>query len=288
MKRIVGVTLSLIVSLIVMAEHRSAAQMFSDSIGFRLFEDDGQDWSLKVPRDTVWNRYSIPLSAFGNGSGFLDTSVTKFVVVPIGGGGLIGGPYVEVVDWIDHLSLADSLIDDFDDGDYSDWFLDIATNGSYLRVTSSSITPDTSVHCMQLAHGNTMGQSFAGYVEKRFTGLFLAPTDTLRLWLRGKISPVAGAPQTTNGVPPAFALHQNYPNPFNPATTINYQLAAKSHVTLKVFDILGREVAMLVNEVQYPGFKSVLFNASGVASGVYLYRMATERFTQTRTLVLFK
>ncbi len=88
--------------------------------------------------------------------------------------------------------------------------------------------------------------------------------------------------------PNSFSLFQNYPNPFNPTTTISYQIPTASHVTLKVFDVLGREVATLVNEVQGSGFKSVELNASGLASGVYLYRLQTGSFSQTRKLILMK
>jgi hypothetical protein len=85
-----------------------------------------------------------------------------------------------------------------------------------------------------------------------------------------------------------YSLDQNYPNPFNPATTIKYQIPSTSRVTLTVFDILGREVATLVNEVQDAGFKSVQWEAGGVASGVYLYRLQAGSYVSTRKLVLMK
>ncbi len=88
--------------------------------------------------------------------------------------------------------------------------------------------------------------------------------------------------------PRGFALQQNYPNPFNPETEIRYQIPEVSRVTLKVFDPLGREVAMLVNEIQDAGFKSVTFNASNLASGMYFYRMQAGDFVQTKTLLLLK
>jgi hypothetical protein len=90
------------------------------------------------------------------------------------------------------------------------------------------------------------------------------------------------------GAPLTFRLEQNYPNPFNPSTRISYQLPAQSHVILKVFDVLGREVAMLVNGVEAPGYKSVQWNAHAVSSGVYYYRLQAGEFTQTKKLILLK
>ena len=86
--------------------------------------------------------------------------------------------------------------------------------------------------------------------------------------------------------PEMFALGQNYPNPFNPSTTISYQLPSRSHVTLKVFNLLGQETAVLVNGIESPGFKSVQWNASGVASGLYLYKLQAGKFVETKKLIL--
>jgi hypothetical protein len=88
--------------------------------------------------------------------------------------------------------------------------------------------------------------------------------------------------------PQAFALEQNFPNPFNPTTVINYSLATASNVRLKVFDILGREVATLVNERKPAGNYSVRFNGANLASGVYFYRLETENFTATKKMMLVK
>jgi len=90
------------------------------------------------------------------------------------------------------------------------------------------------------------------------------------------------------GVPKTFALEQNYPNPFNPSTAISYQLPVASTVSLKVFDMLGKEVATLVNARQDAGSYTVNFNANTLSSGVYFYRLQAGNFVQTRKMMLVK
>jgi uncharacterized Ntn-hydrolase superfamily protein len=90
------------------------------------------------------------------------------------------------------------------------------------------------------------------------------------------------------GVPVTFVLHQNYPNPFNPTTEIRYQTPEVSHVTLKVFDVLGREVATLVNEQKSPGTYTVQWDATGSASGVYFYRLSAGGFVESKKCVVVK
>ncbi|HCY76843.1 MAG TPA: hypothetical protein DHV28_13055 [Ignavibacteriales bacterium] len=85
-----------------------------------------------------------------------------------------------------------------------------------------------------------------------------------------------------------FELQQNYPNPFNPTTQIRFSLAEQSQVTLKVYNILGKEIATLVNDVQSSGVHEVSFNGSGLASGVYFYTLQAGKFTETRKMILVK
>jgi hypothetical protein len=87
--------------------------------------------------------------------------------------------------------------------------------------------------------------------------------------------------------PSAFQLYQNYPNPFNPTTTIRYSLQRPSHVTLVVYNTLGSQVAMLVNEMQSEGDHEVTFSGDGIAAGVYFYKISGE-FVSMKKMVLLK
>ncbi|MEO8209248.1 MAG: choice-of-anchor B family protein, partial [bacterium] len=85
-----------------------------------------------------------------------------------------------------------------------------------------------------------------------------------------------------------FRLDQNYPNPFNPVTTISYQLAVSDFVAVKVFDVLGNEVATLVNEKQSAGTHSINWDAANFSSGIYYYKISTENFSDTKKMILLK
>ncbi len=91
-----------------------------------------------------------------------------------------------------------------------------------------------------------------------------------------------------NGIPKAFSLSQNYPNPFNPSTTIRYSLPKAQMVTLRVYNILGQEVATLVDAAQNPGYYEVSFNADRFASGVYFYVLRTQSFSSIHKMLLLK
>lgn len=104
------------------------------------------------------------------------------------------------------------------------------------------------------------------------------------------VGPMGPTSSEGSELPEVYALAQNYPNPFNPATTIHFQLPKSEHVTLRVFDVLGREVAALLDNMSFAaGEHAVRFDASGLTSGVYLYRLeAGASFVQTRRMMLVK
>lgn len=88
--------------------------------------------------------------------------------------------------------------------------------------------------------------------------------------------------------PESFSLGQNYPNPFNPSTNFTFRVAQEGLVSIKVFDLLGREIATLVNEVRHPGEYTAQWNAVGFSSGVYLYKMEAGSFVSTKKMILMK
>lgn len=94
--------------------------------------------------------------------------------------------------------------------------------------------------------------------------------------------------QTKSALPLNYALEQNYPNPFNPSTLISYEIPKAGQVTLKVYDVLGKKVAELINENQNPGKYSIRFNAENLPSGIYIYELRANDFTQSRKMTLLK
>jgi hypothetical protein len=99
---------------------------------------------------------------------------------------------------------------------------------------------------------------------------------------------VTGIKTQTSTVPKTFALSQNYPNPFNPSTNINFSLEKPSNVTLAVYNILGQKVATLVNSYMQAGSYTYQFNASKLASGIYIYRIEAGNFVSAKKMILMK
>jgi hypothetical protein len=99
---------------------------------------------------------------------------------------------------------------------------------------------------------------------------------------------VTGVASQSGNVPATYSLSQNYPNPFNPTTTIKFELPKSWEVRLSVYDMLGREVSVLVNETREAGVHEVKFDASGLSSGVYLYRLTAGGFVQSRKLLVLR
>ena len=104
----------------------------------------------------------------------------------------------------------------------------------------------------------------------------------------GKILVISGTNLIKSEIPEAFSLSQNYPNPFNPRTVISFQLPVDSRVSIKVYDVQGREVQTLVNGRMNAGVYETTFDGAGLNSGVYFYRLVTEGFSETKRMILIK
>jgi hypothetical protein len=114
----------------------------------------------------------------------------------------------------------------------------------------------------------------------------ISNTDSVNFYLTSLI--VTGIKKTENTTPSEYKLYQNYPNPFNPSTNIKYQIKNNKLVTLKIYNILGIEVATLVSEKQSPGVYEVTFDGSGFASGIYFYKLIAGDYSETRRMILIK
>jgi hypothetical protein len=112
------------------------------------------------------------------------------------------------------------------------------------------------------------------------------PSSYLALWHEPLGTSVDAEKQQPT--PTSFALHQNYPNPFNPTTTIRYSLPSAQEVTLKIYDLRGREIATLVHARQAAGEHSINFDASRFASGVYFYKLTAGRFSEAKKMLLVR
>ncbi len=104
----------------------------------------------------------------------------------------------------------------------------------------------------------------------------------------GYYDPVVTINNNENELVKYFELEQNYPNPFNPTTHFEFGISKFEWVTLKVFDVRGKEVATLVNDIKQPGKYNIEFNGSNLASGVYFYKLEAGSFVQTKRMLLLK
>jgi len=152
-------------------------------------------------------------------------------------------------------------------GAYKETAHDVAMYGDYLYITGETSS---------FGNAQSDGHKAEGLLLK-VNGRTMEAPDTTTTNIISPFSPVRG-----------YTLHQNYPNPFNPSTTIRFSLPQRSHVTLKVFDVLGREVARLVNEKKDAGEHRVVWDATGLPSGVYFYRLTTPTFSQTKKMEVIR
>lgn len=146
-----------------------------------------------------------------------------------------------------------------------------------------------------LSHGKVRALLRTGAIADNFTGT--VPNATWgfgKLRLENSLRQIVTVVDAEKSVPESWSLTQNYPNPFGSRTTANstthiiFHIQRSEHISLKIYDVQGREVATLVNEMRTPGMYNVIWNAHGFASGVYFYRLSSATFSATKKLVLVK
>jgi len=116
-------------------------------------------------------------------------------------------------------------------------------------------------------------------------------TGIFQMWsVPIEIQPVGVENGNDFSIPSEFGLNQNYPNPFNPSTVIEFKLPVSSIVSLRIYDVTGKEVVSLLNDFKEAGNHKVNFEASkyGLSSGVYFYTLSANEFTQTKSMILLK
>lgn len=144
----------------------------------------------------------------------------------------------------------------------------IANGGSYSLNSSYHMT-------------STLGQAVIGITENSSNYAHLGFWYSLRSF-------VVGIEQPNDLIPQKFELHQNYPNPFNPITKIEYAIPKPSYVRIEVYNVLGQRIRTLVNEEKQPGYYTVDFDASSLATGFYIYRLEANGFQDIKKMVVTK
>jgi len=220
-----------------------------------------------LPRNFIspfWNDLLIAPGngGYGNGSIYYKDTTSRFVVEWHHVGNF-NDPSDTLTTFEVVLDKADSSI--------TFQYADVGTTGLELTalVGVQSVHPDS---------GWVFLNRFGYPIETR-----PAPNLAIRL----KYNPIANV-ETDEWKPAPFTLYQNYPNPFNPSTVIRYTLPVTSHATLRIYNILGQEVATLLNEVKQAGTYTVDWSAEGMSSGVYFYTLQAGSFVETRKLVLLR
>ena len=258
-------------------------------------DDDDVRWGLDV-EDSVLTGNRVCMDTYLNATQeYIDHCSTMgystkifFTTGPIDGssGESAYQRYIKHQHIRNYVIASDSAIL-FDYADILSWSNDGAEN------TQSWTDYGGTAHTFQYIHSDNMLDLDGSYAED---GDHIGQRGALRLskamwYMLARIAGWDGTPttvQNTLNVPERFALHQNYPNPFNPGTTVRYEIPAQTNVALRVYNVLGQEVATLVNETKLPGRYEARWNAAGMASGIYFYRIIAGEFTQTKKLMLMK
>lgn len=173
-------------------------------------------------------------------------------------------------------------------GGSGDNFRNTVLNDSATTPIASGTAPFTGTFIPSSPLSSLNGVPVNGSWVLTITDNATGDTGLLKAWcIQVTYQSLVGGIQTIE-IPNYFSLAQNYPNPFNPTTSIKYSVPTAVNVSLKIYDLLGKEVATLVNEMKQPGFHTADFNASNLASGIYFYRIDAGEFTSVKKMMLVK
>ncbi len=164
---------------------------------------------------------------------------------------------------------------------------DLAIGGNYAYFSTSDNFGVTMIDISDPSNPTNFDDYPLRYINDLFVAdgyIFVATTRSLEILRRIP----TGIEEDKNVLPSSFSLSQSYPNPFNPSTTIEYDLIKDTDVTLNIYDILGRNVATLVNQKQPAGRHNAIWNAGAYSSGIYFYRIQAGDYTETKKMVLMK
>ncbi|MCC6866523.1 MAG: endonuclease [Ignavibacteria bacterium] len=182
-------------------------------------------------------------------------------------------------------------------GDTVSYFVSLCNFGN-TNLVINSVTSNNPVFTVE-SFPNTIIPNQFGYIKVKFTPnanntayngeLNVINSDsTIKIALNGLCGVVNGITPVSEEIPTSFKLKQNYPNPFNPSTNIEFAIPQSSFIKLSVYDVVGREVSVLVNENLKPGIYKTDWNAENYPSGIYFYRLFTNDFSQTKRMILLK
>jgi hypothetical protein len=292
----------------VTADSPPGIRLYADLYGLDVSNDSGRTWSQYPNRPSLWNSKFLKLDGtnryiYGtNNAGLISFDLASYRTDTL----LSVNVYQATAD----LAVAgDTLLFGLGDAPSTTQGIYRSTNhgGTWIHVLdSTNVFSLEKPRANHIAYAGGIGIVFkstdAGLTwtiynntlpHFRVSQILQDPnSDTLYVATRGGgvvklFAPfIVNVPDGNEEVPTSFNLDQNYPNPFNPQTTISYQLPANSFVSLKVYDLLGREVAALVNEMKRPGTREVAWDANNLPSGVYFYRITAGENTQTKKMIL--